>query len=142
MLNDTGFKDAFQNGVLYVYSGAQPASADAAPSGTLLGLITLASGAFSHGSPTNGLNWDTPANGSIAKPVADAWSGLAIAQGTAGWARFCGNAAETFASSTTLPRVDFAVGKNSGDVRMANIDFEIGDPMSVTDAVMNLLASK
>ena len=36
---------AFQNGVLYVYSGSQPATADAAASGTLLCTVTLASAA-------------------------------------------------------------------------------------------------
>lgn len=39
------FKKAFQGGKILIYSGAQPASADAAPTGTLLCTITKASGA-------------------------------------------------------------------------------------------------
>lgn len=35
-----GIADALNNGVIEIYSGAQPASADAAPSGTLLNTIT------------------------------------------------------------------------------------------------------
>lgn len=38
-------KDALQGGKLLIYSGAQPATADTAPSGTLLATITAASGA-------------------------------------------------------------------------------------------------
>lgn len=37
------FKDAFQNGKIEIYSGSQPASADAAVTGTLLCTITAAS---------------------------------------------------------------------------------------------------
>ena len=39
------YKKAFQGGKLLIYSGAQPASADAAPTGTLLCTITKASAA-------------------------------------------------------------------------------------------------
>lgn len=39
------FKKAFQGGKLLIYSGSQPTSADAAPTGTLLCTITKASGA-------------------------------------------------------------------------------------------------
>jgi hypothetical protein len=38
-------KGAFQNGQIQIYSGAQPASADAAPTGTLLCTVTASSGA-------------------------------------------------------------------------------------------------
>lgn len=42
----TGFAATFANGVIDVYTGTQPASADAAATGTLLGTITQASGAW------------------------------------------------------------------------------------------------
>lgn len=46
-LNEGGsLKQAFANSVLRLYSGAQPATADDAVSGTLLAVITLASGAW------------------------------------------------------------------------------------------------
>lgn len=46
-LMDTGsFKDIFANSVIDVYSGTQPASADAAATGTLLCTVTKASGAL------------------------------------------------------------------------------------------------
>ena len=63
----TGFAATFEKGVIEIYTGTQPASADAAVSGTLLGTMTLASGAFTPGSPTNGLTFAEPANGAVAK---------------------------------------------------------------------------
>lgn len=45
ILNGGSFKQAFKGGKLKIYSGSQPASADAAPTGTLLATITDASGA-------------------------------------------------------------------------------------------------
>ena len=45
----TGFASTFANGVIEIRTGTQPASADNAASGTLLGIVTLASGAFTPG---------------------------------------------------------------------------------------------
>jgi hypothetical protein len=44
LMRGGSFQQAFQNGALLIYSGTQPASADDAPSGTLLCTITSASG--------------------------------------------------------------------------------------------------
>lgn len=45
ILQHGSLKKAFQNGKILIYSGAQPASADSAPTGTLLCTITSSSGA-------------------------------------------------------------------------------------------------
>ncbi|MCK0507897.1 hypothetical protein [Aromatoleum anaerobium] len=45
ILQHGSLKKAFQNGKILIYSGAQPASADSAPTGTLLCTITRNSGA-------------------------------------------------------------------------------------------------
>lgn len=45
VLDGGSVKDALQGGKLLIYSGAQPATADAAPTGTLLATITTSSGA-------------------------------------------------------------------------------------------------
>lgn len=45
ILNGGSVKNALQGGKLKIYTGAQPATADAAPTGTLLATITDASGA-------------------------------------------------------------------------------------------------
>jgi len=44
VMNGGSFQQAYQNGKLEIYSGTQPATADTAPSGTLLCTITSASG--------------------------------------------------------------------------------------------------
>lgn len=141
MLGTSGLKTALANGVLRLYSGAQPASADSAASGTLLAEITLDGGAFAHGSPTNGLNMDTPADGAISKPSGDVWTGLGLVAGTTGWARFCGNPTDDAGASTTLSRIDYSVGKTTGDIHVSNINVEVGVPVGVDVATMSFPAS-
>ncbi len=46
LLNGTGFAQALADCRAYVYSGSPPASANAAPTGTLLGIVTKSAGAF------------------------------------------------------------------------------------------------
>ena len=76
-----GFGTTFANGVIEVYSGAQPATADAAVTGTLLGTVTLGSGAFTPGVATNGLTFAAAAAGAVAKT--GVWSFNGVAAGTA-----------------------------------------------------------
>lgn len=45
MMQHGSFKNTLQSGKLMIYSGSQPATADAAPTGTLLATITASSGA-------------------------------------------------------------------------------------------------
>ena len=94
------FVETFKNGVLAIYSGAQPASADEAETGTLLCLITKDGGAFTPGQPDNGLNFGTPSGGAVDKDAAEMWSGKALVDGTAGWFRFYDNNYVTGASTT------------------------------------------
>lgn len=138
MLGETGFKGALANGVLRIYTGAQPASPDNAVAGTLLMEVTLNGGAFSHGSPTNGLNWDDPALGYIAKPAGDVWRGSGLAAGVAGWARFCANPADDGSSSDTLARLDMSVGVSTGDLRLSNVNIAVGAPSTVDAASLRL----
>ena len=49
MLTATGMTTAFNDGVIDIYSGSQPASADAAPTGTKLVRITVSSGTYTLG---------------------------------------------------------------------------------------------
>ena len=134
MLNATGLKEAFANGTLKLFSGPQPASADAAEQGTLLCQITLACGAFTPGVGTNGINFDAPVSAVIDKAAAETWSGTAVAAGTLGWFRFQGNAADAGGSSTTLSRIDGTIGTSGADLNLANITMEVGTPVSISEA--------
>lgn len=131
MLGSADFKTAFTNGVLRIYSGAQPASADTAITGTLLLEVTVDGGAFSHGSPTNGLNFDAPANGIISKAAAEAWKGTGLAAGVAGWARLSGNPLDSGGASTTLARMDMSVAKSGADLNLSNTTVAVSAPQTI-----------
>jgi hypothetical protein len=124
-------KDVFQDGVLKIYSGSQPASPDNAPSGTLLLQITVASGVFVAGAFDNGLEFGAAAAGAIAKAAGETWSGVATVSGTAGWFRFCGNATDAGAVSTALPRIDGSVGVSGADLNMASTAIVSGSTYSI-----------
>lgn len=117
---------SLEHGVIYVYSGTQPASADAAVTGTLLLKITVSSGAFSFGSATNGLDFDASAAGVLSKAAGEVWSGVGIAAGTAGWARFMGNATDDLGISTTLPRIDGRVATSGAEYNLSNTSVAVG----------------
>jgi hypothetical protein len=115
---DGSFVDVFANAVIAVYSGTQPANADAAETGDLLGLITVNGGSFTGGVATNGLNWDAAVAGVCSKPSATEWSIIPDASGTAGWARLYANDMTT-GLSTSAVRIDLACGVGAGELRMS-----------------------
>jgi len=114
-------KDIFKNGVLYIYSGSQPATADAAASGTQLVKITESSGAWVAGAEANGLEFDDESAGTLVKCADETWSGAGLDTGTAGWFRLCGNPADTPGLlSTTLPRIDGSIGTSGANLNMSS----------------------
>jgi hypothetical protein len=116
---------SLENGVIYIYSGSQPATADAAATGTLLMIVTVSSGAFAHGSPTNGLDFDASVAGVLTKAAAEVWSGIGLeAAGTgttAGWFRHCGNPTDNQGISTTLPRIDGRISTSGAEMSLSNL---------------------
>jgi hypothetical protein len=125
----TGFAATFANGVIEIRSGTQPASADSAATGTLLGTVTLASGAFTPGTATNGLTFAAAANGAVSK--SGTWSFVGIAAGTAGWFRLKGNGVDEGGASTTLPRLDGSIAVSGADMNLSNIAIAIGAPTTI-----------
>lgn len=123
---------SLENGVLWVFSGTQPADADSAATGTPLLKITVSSGAFNHGTGTNGLNFSAAAAGAMAKTAA-VWSGLGLAADTAGWFRFCGNPTDNLLVSTTLPRIDGRVSTTGAELNMSNLSVVV-DATSTIDS--------
>ena len=129
LAGSTGFAATFANGIIEVRTGTQPASADAAATGTLLGTITLASGEFTPGTATNGLTFAAAADGSVSKT--GIWSMNGIAVGTAGWFRLKGNALDDNSISTTLPRLDGSIAVSGADMNLSNISIAVGAPTTV-----------
>lgn len=125
----TNFKNAYANGVLAIYSGSQPATADEAETGTLLCLITRDAQPHTAGSPANGLNFGTPASGVVDKASGEVWSGIILATGVAGWFRFYANDHVTGAS-TTAKRFDGDISpSSSSELQMANTSLTAGDTL-------------
>lgn len=138
MLGEVGLKASLADGIIRIYSGAQPTTADTAITGTLLLEVTVDGGAFAHGSPTNGLEWDTPTAGTISKPAADTWKGSGITDGVAGWARFCANPLDDGTASTTLARLDMSVGRGTGDLQLSSVNIATSAPTTVDVATLRL----
>ncbi len=122
-----GFAGALSTGIIEIYSGAQPATADSAVTGTLLGVVTLAGGAFTPGSATNGLTFAAAAAGAVTKST-DLWQFTGLANGTAGYFRFKGNATDAGGVSATLPRMDGSIATSGGDMNLGNIAITTGSP--------------
>lgn len=75
--------ESVMNGcVLMIYSGSRPADADL----DLGSAVLLAT--YSIDGDGYGLEWGEPENGSVSKPGADVWSGVAVASGTPTFFRY------------------------------------------------------
>lgn len=121
-------KTAMADGVIYIYAGTQPTDPDAAAAGTLLLKVTVGSGDFTHGTTTNGLEFDAASAGTIAKSASAVWSGAALATGTAAWFRFCANSADSEPSDADTTRISFdgLVTTSGGQLNMSSTSITVG----------------
>lgn len=113
------FVKAFRYGCIEVYSGAQPANADAAATGTLLARVTLDGTAWTAGSSAGGLVFSR--DGIYAGKPSDAtWMLTGTAAGTAGWFRLRANSVDAGIDTPALYRADGAIGVDGaiGDYQM------------------------
>lgn len=110
-------KDILHAGVMCIYTGSQPASADVAPTGTKLLEISKDSGAFTKGTVTNGLDFDAPVAGVLGKKDADTWSDAGLESGTAGWFRFYANDFDTGSNALCL---DGSVGTSGAQLNLSS----------------------
>lgn len=125
LLGTESFRDIFDYGVIYIYSGSQPSRADDAVQGTLLGKVTVDGGAFSFGSQANGLQFAAPDGGAIEKVADDAWQFQGLEDGTAGWGRLMGNDNDDLGSSESLPRLDFSIARTGADLNLSNTNIAV-----------------
>jgi len=116
---DTGIMQMLYNGCIRVYSGTQPASADLAPTGTLLAEIT--SDGVPFGSSGAGLKL-IDASATSLKHDSN-WVMRGLATGTAGWWRFIWWDGDEGMNSADRPRLDAAVA-----------DSVVGIPTEITPA--------
>lgn len=133
LLADTkGLKGVFNGGCIDIYSGGQPASADAAETGTKLMRITI--GSSTAGS--DGVTFGTAGTGYMPKS-ASVWSGTVGVAGVAGWFRLYGSAGTSHTAGVTLGadstayRCDGNVGVSGSDLVLANTTLTAGATVTI-----------
>lgn len=123
-----GFGEAMNNGVLDIYTGAQPTDANQVETGTKLVRLSSTSGTAAE----DGLKFGTTGDGTLTIGT-PAWSGLILASGVAGWFRFYGSGG-TAGSSATAIRFDGAVGVSGSDLDLTHTNL-------TKDAVLTIKAA-
>lgn len=119
------FKSAVDGGVIRVYNGAVPATADAALSGNTL-LVTI-----SNNSAGTGITMDAAsASGVLGKNPAEVWSGDPVANGTATFYRYS-PLVDDGTLSTTIKRVQGTAGSAGFDLNFSNTTVAVGTPKRI-----------
>ena len=117
---------ALANGRIDIYSGPPPASADDAPTGTLLLQVSK----DGDGSPL--AMGTTPSGGLLKKPVSDIWRGTVLASGTAGYYRYVVTT-DTGVPSLTECRMQGRVAEVDAELIISNAALVLGAPQDVKD---------
>lgn len=122
---DTGsLKSIMALGFLRLYSGAEPATADAAATGTLITTISV-------NSTGTGLSLDaTAVGGVLAKAPAEIWSGVNGSTATVTHYRFTA-AGDTGAASTTQARIQGSVGTVGADLNLTSVALVSGATQTI-----------
>lgn len=121
LLTTGDFQSGVDGGVIFIYSGTPPATADAALAGnTLLCVI-------SNDAAGTGINMAaTSASGVLGKNTSEIWRGRIVASGTATFYRFAA-IADTGLLSTTEKRIQGSVGAVGADLIFSNVNFVSGN---------------
>lgn len=119
LLDTNSLKSLMALGFVKIYSGAVPADADAAVSGTLLCTI-------SNNSTGTGINMAAAAAaGVLEKLASETWSGVNAASGTATYYRHVA-VGDTGALSTTEPRLQGLVGTVGVEMNLSSTTLTSG----------------
>jgi hypothetical protein len=121
-----GIKASFAGGFINIYSGSQPAAADNAATGTLLGTVTVG------GDGATGINFDAAAGGVLSKAAAESWEFVGLAAGIAGWFRLYVSG-DGMGSSTTAKRLDGAIGTSGAELNLSNLNIVV-DQVNTCDS--------
>jgi hypothetical protein len=117
MLVTGHLKNGIDGGVIRIYDGTVPATADAALSGNNLLCV------ISNNMAGTGINMGTtPASGVLGKAAAETWKGLIAITGTASFYRYSG-LTDAGASSTTEKRLQGTVAAAGGDLNFSSVAF-------------------
>jgi hypothetical protein len=120
-----GLRGILDGGVLDIFTGSQPASADYVETGTKLLRISSTQGT----TVTDGLRFGTAAAG-VLPLTTPAWQGLVTVAGVAGWARFYGTGA-TSGTSATERRFDMSVGVSGADLNLSHTSLSLNEVQTI-----------
>jgi len=112
------------SGLVQVYSGAQPASADLAPTGTLLAVFSL-----------NDPSFGAAASGTASLSVSPAISTTGVADGEAGWFRVVDS------DSVTVFDGEITATGGGGDLTMSTTTVSVGLALQMTAGTITMPAS-
>jgi hypothetical protein len=132
-------RDIFDFGVIHLYSGSRPSSADSTETGTLLAVITNGGAAFTPGTKdAAGLRFGDAASGVISPLSGQTWKTDAIlATGTIGYGVLYDNA-RTQGLSTSAVRTMFTVGTSGADMVLSRTSVTLGEPFTLTSATITV----
>lgn len=120
LLGGESFADIFGGGRICIYSGEQPATADAAVTGTRLAQVTENGAPWGAGGIA-GLRFAVSGE-YVVKDPNQLWKLVGEAPGTAGWFRLHGPGADPGDLSYSAPRLDGTVGVAGGvELRVESI---------------------
>jgi hypothetical protein len=137
------FNDIFRNGIMRIFSGAQPTTADDVETGTLLVEISVGGGTFVSGQPEYGLNFgETAVAAILAKSPGETWQGEAGASSTAGYFRFYPNDVDSHigadAGGETKVRFDGAIATAGAQLNMSSTTITSGGTTSIDSVAVTL----
>jgi hypothetical protein len=121
-----GLKTLLDGGVMDIFTGSQPASADYVETGTKLVRISSTSGV----GVNDGLRFGTAAAG-VLPLTTPSWSGVVSVAGVAGWFRFYGTTGTSGTSQTTW-RFDGAVGVSGADLNLSYTSLVVDSVLTVS----------
>ena len=131
LMDTSSFKTIFNLGFIDIYSGVQPPTADAAPTGTLLCTV------YSDGAAV-GISWSATAPAGVLSNLGtQTWSGTTLNAGTAGWFRLRA-VGDTGALSTTQSRYDGAIATSGAEMNLGNLALLLGAPFVLSSATFTL----
>lgn len=132
MLDTASLKAAMDGGFLDIYSGVEPATADAALSGN----VKLCR--ISNNKTATGLTFAAAAaSGAITKTVAETWLGTNLATGTASFYRFV-LTGDTGTSSTTEKRMQGTIGLAGQQLNLTSLALTISVDQAINSFAVAL----
>lgn len=138
ILGPESFGQIFAGGAIALYTGPQPATADDAATGTLLGYVTSAGAVWTPGSDTNGLQY-VQAGAFWFKSPGQIWQITPVATGTPGWYRVLPVAPDPGTLSLSYPRIDGTVTTDGLGAQMRFPTLAIGEAVEVADYWYSIL---